>query len=83
MAFTFTVTASGPFGEIHTRTYVIDLSEIRRTSDRPAGSLYELTRAVKDLTKELATQLDGGPVSCMRLSASLPDGDPLTQHPRP
>jgi len=47
---TFTVTADGPFGPMPLTTYVVDLADWRGVVDRPAGSLHELTRAVKELT---------------------------------
>jgi hypothetical protein len=49
-AYTFTVTADGPFGPIPPLTYVADLADLRGTLDRPQGSLHELTMAVKELT---------------------------------
>lgn len=51
--YTFTVTANGPFGEIPPLTYVVDLSDLRGVMDQPAGSLHQLTKAVKDLTSKV------------------------------
>jgi hypothetical protein len=33
--------------------YVVDLADWRGVVDRPAGSLHEVTLAVKDLTKQI------------------------------
>jgi len=51
--YTFTVTADGPFGPMPLMTYVVDLADWRGVLDRPAGSLHELTTAVKDLAKQI------------------------------
>jgi hypothetical protein len=52
-AYTFTVTADGPFGAVPQLSYIVDMSDWRGTLDRPAGSLHQLTTAVKDLTKRI------------------------------
>lgn len=51
--YTFTVRADGPFGSVPPLTYVVDLSDWRENVDRPAGSLHQLTVAVKELTKKI------------------------------
>ncbi|MCA1707621.1 MAG: hypothetical protein LC808_31865, partial [Actinobacteria bacterium] len=53
--YTFTITADGPFGQVPAMSYPVDLSDLRGTLDRPAGSLHQLTLAVKKLTNEIAT----------------------------
>lgn len=50
LAFTFTITADGPFGPIPPLTYVVDLSDWKETLNRPTGSLHQLTQAVEKLT---------------------------------
>jgi hypothetical protein len=55
-AYTFTITADGPFGPVPPLTYVVDMSDWRGMLDRPAGSLHQLTVAVKDLTKKISNQ---------------------------
>ena len=52
-AYTFTVNADGPFGPIPMASYTINLADLHEVVDRPVGSLHELTRAVRDLTKEV------------------------------
>jgi hypothetical protein len=52
-AYTVTVSAIGPFGPVPPLSYVIDMSDWRGLLHRPAGSLYQLTEAVKDLTKKI------------------------------
>lgn len=52
-AHTFTVTADGPFGAVPPLTYVVDMADWRGMLDRPAGSLHQVTLAVKDLTKRI------------------------------
>jgi hypothetical protein len=56
-AYTFTITADGPFGPVPPLTYVVDMSDWRGLLHRPAGSLFELTQAVKNF----ATKIDGAP----------------------
>jgi hypothetical protein len=48
---TLTVTCEGLFGRVPALSYAVDLSEWRGVLDRPAGSLHQLTVAVKDLAK--------------------------------
>jgi hypothetical protein len=48
-SYKFTVTADGPFGAIPTLTYIVDMANWREMRDRPAGSLHELTKAVREL----------------------------------
>jgi hypothetical protein len=55
--YTFTVTADGPFGPMPLTTHVVDLADWRGVADRPAGSLHELTTAVKDLAKQITKPL--------------------------
>jgi type II secretory pathway pseudopilin PulG len=52
-AYTFTVTADGAFGPVPPMTYVVDMSDWRGMLHRPAGSLHELTREVRELTKAI------------------------------
>lgn len=40
---------SGPLGDRVTADYVINTATIAETLDKPTGSLFQLTRAVKDL----------------------------------
>jgi hypothetical protein len=56
-AYTFTITADGPFGPVPPLTYVVDMSDWRGVLHRPAGSLFELTQVVKDF----ATKIDSTP----------------------
>jgi hypothetical protein len=42
-AYTFTVTADGPFGPVPPLTHVVDMADWRGMLDRPAGSLHQLT----------------------------------------
>lgn len=51
--FRFQVRCDGPFGVVPEVSYVVDLSTFEGMLDRPAGSTYELTRAVVDLTKQI------------------------------
>lgn len=55
-AYTFTVTADGPFGAVPPLTYVVDMDDWQGMLDRPAGSLHRLTLAVKDLGKKISKQ---------------------------
>jgi hypothetical protein len=55
-AYTFTVTADGPFGPVPPLTYVGDMSDWQGMLHRPAGSLHQLTAAVNDLTKKINNQ---------------------------
>ena len=48
-SYALTVEADGPFGPVAPATYLIDLSALDGVLDRPAGSIHELTRAVRDL----------------------------------
>jgi hypothetical protein len=54
-SYTFTVTADGPFGPVSQLTYVVDTSEWKGITDRPAGSLDEVTNAIKELTKKVVS----------------------------
>lgn len=47
----FTITASGPFGEVPELSYDIDLAEFRGQESRAQGSLKGLTEAVTKLTE--------------------------------
>ena len=51
-----TVDADGPFGPVPTFAYVIDLSDYREMEAQPAGSIYELTRAVDKVAAALKRQ---------------------------
>jgi len=53
-AYTFTIAADGPFGPVPPLSYVVDMSDWRGMLDRPAGSIHELTKAVRDLTKTIS-----------------------------
>jgi hypothetical protein len=55
-AYTFTVSADGPFGPVPELTYVVDMSDWRGITDRPAGSLHLLTEAVKDLPNQVGSR---------------------------
>jgi hypothetical protein len=57
-AYTFTIEADGPFGPLPVSTYTVELASLHEVTDRPTGSLHELTRAVKDLTRTIANQDD-------------------------
>ena len=56
-AYTFMITADGPFGPVPPLAYMVDMSDWRGLLDRPAGSLHQLTIAVKELTKEISKQV--------------------------
>jgi hypothetical protein len=51
-AHKFTVSADGPFGPVPPLIYIIDLSDLRGTLDRPSA-LHQLTMAVQDLARKL------------------------------
>jgi hypothetical protein len=55
-AYKFTVTAKGPFGPVPALTYIVDMNNWWNSLDRPAGSLHQLTLAVKDLGKKISKQ---------------------------
>jgi hypothetical protein len=57
LARTFTVASDGPFGPVPERTYVVDLSDYRGVLDRPAGSLHELTKAVREVSDKINMEL--------------------------
>lgn len=59
MAYTFTITADGPFGAVPPLTYVIDMSNWEGMVARPSGSLHELTRAVARLPRLPTDEHDG------------------------
>lgn len=48
---TVTVTCEGPYGPCTPNTYVLDLEDIKQTLDVPDGSLHQVTKQLKDLTK--------------------------------
>ena len=48
-AYKFTVTARGPFGPVPALTYIVDMTNWWGSLDMPAGSLHQLTLAVKGL----------------------------------
>jgi hypothetical protein len=52
--YKFTVTARGPFGQIPALTYIVDMSNWRESQDQPAGSLFQLTKAVEKLTQKVS-----------------------------
>jgi hypothetical protein len=54
---TFTVKADGPFGPVPPLTYKLNLSDLRGTLDRPAGSLHQLTKAVEHVSRKLDSRL--------------------------
>lgn len=53
LVYAVRIDAHGPSGPIKTLEYVISLEDIRQSSVTPSP-LYELTQAVKDVTKQLA-----------------------------
>jgi hypothetical protein len=55
-AYKFTVTAKGPFGQVPALTYIVNMTDWWNSLDRPAGSLHQLTLAVKDLGKKISKQ---------------------------
>jgi hypothetical protein len=57
-AYTFTITADGPFGAVPPMTYVVDMSDWRGLLHRPAGSLFELTQVVNGLAKRIDSASD-------------------------
>lgn len=54
-----TITADGPFGPMEPNSYVIDLADLRGVTNRPTGSLHEVTKAIDKMSAALlsATQL--------------------------
>lgn len=54
---TITVNASGPFGALPQLEYVIDMTDVRESNDRPEGSLHLLAKAVdrRPSAKDVAT----------------------------
>ena len=61
-AYKFTVTAKGPFGQLPALTYIVDMKDWWGSLDVPAGSLHQLTLAVKALGKKINVgQTDGEP----------------------
>jgi hypothetical protein len=55
LTHTFTIDANGPFGPLPATTHLVDLADMRGTLDRPS-SLYQLTKAVENLTQTLRRQ---------------------------
>lgn len=55
-SYKFTVTANGPFGQVPALTYIVDMSNWQQSQDQPAGSLFQLTRAVERPTKKISPQ---------------------------
>ena len=54
LSYTVTINASGPFGPLEPLTYTIDLNDIKWSRVAAAtGTLYGVTRAVKDLGKTI------------------------------
>lgn len=53
---TITINANGPFGPLPQLDYVIDMTDLRESNDRPDGSLYQLAKAVdrRPSAKDLA-----------------------------
>jgi hypothetical protein len=45
------IDANGPFGAVPTQRYSISLADLGDSLDQPAGSLHQLTKAVRDLKK--------------------------------
>jgi len=52
-AFTLTITAEGPFGPVTPLTHVVDPTDWKGMLDRPAGSLHQLTEAVRELSRKI------------------------------
>jgi hypothetical protein len=55
-SYKFTVTANGPFGQVPALTYIVDMGNWRESQDQPDGSLFQLTKAVEKLTKQITQQ---------------------------
>jgi hypothetical protein len=53
-SYKFTVMANGPFGQVPALTYIVDMGNWRETQDQPAGSLFQLTKAVEKLTRDIS-----------------------------
>ncbi len=73
-AHTFTIDANGPFGPMPTTTHIVDLADLRGILDRPSA-VYQLTEAVKNLTKVLNRQViedAAGPVSPQQVERQEP-----------
>ena len=52
-AYKITVTARGPFGTLRALTYIVNVANWGQTPVRPSGSLFQLTKAVKDVEKKI------------------------------
>jgi hypothetical protein len=52
-AYSFTITAKGPFGDVPTLTHVVDLADWRGMLNRPTGNLHQLTLAVKEVANAM------------------------------
>jgi hypothetical protein len=48
-AFKVNITARGPFGQIPALSYIVDMTNWRESRDQPTGSLFQLTKAVREL----------------------------------
>ena len=53
--YRITLSAQGPFGTLPALTYIVDMSNWLRTLVRPSGSLFMLTKAVKELPQQIAS----------------------------
>ena len=56
LSYQFTVAAKGPFGQIPTQKYIVNIAEWRGLLDRPSGNLHQLTEAVNRLTTTISRQ---------------------------
>jgi hypothetical protein len=54
------VTANGPFGQVPALTYTVDMGNWPETQDQPAGSLFQLTKAVEKVTKNISERKEPG-----------------------
>jgi hypothetical protein len=52
-AYNIVIDFEGPFGPVPTLEYVVDMAALEGVLDRPAGSVHQLTIAVRDLAKSL------------------------------
>ena len=53
---TFTIEAEGPFGQVPSQAYPLDLSDWRGVMHRPAGSLHQVATAIEKLAGEADRQ---------------------------
>lgn len=57
---TFTIYADGPMGPLEPVTHIVKISALEAVLDRPDGTVHELTKAVKDVSRQISRLAQSG-----------------------